>query len=488
MSQPNDFKNDGNDLYSSSDMLRKSRMRDYDDESFADEEVSAGFEGESADNGVSEGIRAMGERFPVERDERSVSDDAVDYRFPKHKKKRGTSHSGYIMSSELDPEADPELEKEGIGDFVLSDRSHSRHHHSSHHHSSHHHSSGHHKSRRKKKMKTWKKVLLIIGIVLLSLILIAVGTGAFLIYQGQRAMLDNPVDVRLPDDIEAKVDDTGDYITYKGKKYEYNKNITNMLFMGVDKNSMDERYEGGGNGQADVIAIAAFDTKTDKCTVVNLPRDTMTDVPVYSEGIYAGMQRQQICLAYAYGDTNEQSCQNTMTSVARIFYNLPISTYFALDLDGVVSLNDAVGGVDVVSPETIAEFVEGESYHLEGIEAEHFVRKRSMEQVDANLKRNKRQQIYATEFVKKVVAATKKDITVPVSLFNASSPYSCTDLDPSRISYLAKEIVTGNGLKLEIKNVDGKMTYNEKEQHAEFNIDEQKFFEQFLEVFYVEKK
>ena len=152
MSQPNDFKNDGNDLYSSSDMLRKSRMRDYDDESFADEEVSAGFEGESADNGVSEGIRAMGERFPVERDERSVSDDAVDYRFPKHKKKRGTSHSGYIMSSELDPEADPELEKEGIGDYVLSDRSHSRHHHSSHHHSSHHHSSGHHKSRRKKKM------------------------------------------------------------------------------------------------------------------------------------------------------------------------------------------------------------------------------------------------------------------------------------------------------------------------------------------------
>ena len=96
------------------------------------------------------------------------------------------------------------------------------------------------------------------------------------------------------------------------------------------------------------------------------------------------MEKQQICLAYAYGDGKEKSCENVLASVRRLFYNVPINTYFALDLDGISELNDAVDGVDVTSPETIATFEEGKDYHLVGMEAESFVRTRRMDRLDAN--------------------------------------------------------------------------------------------------------
>ena len=129
-------------------------------------------------------------------------------------------------------------------------------------------------------------------------------------------------------------------------------------------------------GQADAIVMMAMDFDKNKTSMIAIPRDTITDVAVYSVGgSYAGMRKQQLCLAYAYGDGKESSCENMVASVRRIFYNIPISTYFALDLDGISELNDAVGGVDVISPETIEQFVEGEEYHLVGDEAETFVRR-----------------------------------------------------------------------------------------------------------------
>lgn len=77
-----------------------------------------------------------------------------------------------------------------------------------------------------------------------------------------------------------------------------------------------------------------------------------------------GTEKQQICLSYSYGDGKESSCENTVNSVQRLFYNIPINTYFSLDLDGISALNDSVGGVDVVSPETIGEFVEEKAITL----------------------------------------------------------------------------------------------------------------------------
>ena len=341
-----------------------------------------------------------------------------------------------------------------------------------------------HKSQRKKRKKTWKKVLLARACTFMALVLLTVGTALFLIFKGKSDLLTDDIQISSPDGINATVQEGGQYIVYNGVTYKYNENVTTLLFMGTDKRDLNDQNEQGTGGQADVIVMMALDLKNRKLTMVNVPRDTMTDVAIYSaSGYYTGMKKQQICLSYAYGDGKKTSCNNTMASLRRIFYNIPVSTYYSLDLDGIAAMNDAVGGVDVVSPETINKFKEGQQYHLQGGDAESFVRDRVHDRADANMLRMQRQQVYARSFMNTVMSGVRKDPSVAVDLFNESAPYSCTNLNAAKVMYLAQDIVLHGSLSAEIVTVPGKTTLNANEQ-AEFNISEKEFYEQFLSVYY----
>ncbi len=495
-----------------------------------------------ADEDVTE-LHLTGERTPVEEDEIKIQDDYNDYLIPdlSERKSSGSHSSGHRSSghrssrhrssvhhssghhSHKEKMPEPKLEISEVqtapvkppaskGEqtsldvndeylVVKSNRSSGSGHHHHHHHSSgsgksgesgksskssKSSSSGHsHRKRKKKKMKTWKKVVLIIVSVLLAIV-IALGT-TFLILRaiGHGELFGDDVDVSLPDNVNAQVDNDSDYIYYKGHTYKYNRDITNLLFMGVDKRSLDGTNEQGTGGQSDVVVMMALDMKNNKLSMVAVPRDTMTEVALYTpSGSYTGMKTAQVCTAYAYGDGKETSCDNTVASVRRIFYNVPVKTYFSLDLDGISAVNDSVGGVDVVSPETISEFNEGESYHLVGMAAEHFVRARDQVKIDASLLRLERQKVYAKSFMNTMMKSIKSDVTSAVRVFNESSPYSCTNLNASRVSYLATELAFGGSMDTELITVQGKMTYNESTGLAEYNIDQEKFFEQFLSVYY----
>lgn len=411
----------------------------------------------SQSRSMDECIKADNERIPVKKDEKTINDEIGDYIFTRKRrvKKRTNKETDTIEYSEN-------------YDLVKSNRSNDRvkkHKHK-------------HKSR---KMKRWKKVILSIGCVFLSLILLAVGTVTYLFFKGSGELLEGNYTITAPQGVETQND--GEFVVYKGKTYQYNKNVTNILFMGVDKRELEETEVLGTGGQADVIVLIAVDTKTGKISMINISRDTMTDVTVYSaNGGYVGSETQQICLSYAYGDGKEKSCENTVNSVKRLFYNIPIKTYLALDLDGIAAVNDSVGGVDVTSPETIGDFVKDQNYHLEGQLAESFVRSRNHENADANNLRMQRQQVYVTQFMNKVISATKENITAPVDLFNASSPYTCTNLNPSRVLYLAESIVMSDGMSVEMSTVPGEAKMGK--EYAEFYVDESKFYEQFLNVFY----
>lgn len=224
--------------------------------------------------------------------------------------------------------------------------------------------------------------------------------------------------------------------------------------------------------------LVSIDTSNGKITLFNISRDSMVDVTMYSAGgAYAGTEKQQICLSYSYGDGKESSCENTVNSVQRLFYNIPINTYFSLDLDGISALNDSVGGVDVVSPETIGEFVEGESYHLVGQQAESFVRTRDTSKTDSNNMRMQRQKVYIQSFMNTVLQQTKEDLTTPIDLFNASAPYSCTNLNPSKVSYLAQQAVLGGMSGIDMVSVPGQVAMGSK--YAEFNVSEAEFYQLF---------
>lgn len=406
----------------------------------------------------SEGTRLAGERTSVKHDKKSVYDDYEDYVFAQPRKKKYTSESRDADSS--------------------------HHHSNSHHHSSSHHRRHHHK---KKRMKTWKKVLLIILCTLLALVIAVTATVFVLIQKGRGELFDVKLNLDLPDlsaiEAEVELEDGGRYIVYNGSKYRYNEDVTTMLFMGVDKRDIDDLTAEGMGGQSDVIVMMAIDTKNRNISMISLPRDTMADVAVYNtSGEYVGMREMQVCLAYAYGDGKDLSCEYMQAAVRRIFYNIPVQTYYALDLEGIAALNDSVGGVDVISPETIGDFVSGQLYHLVGRNAESFVRTRNQDIKEANLLRMERQKMYVKAFMSKVFAATKEDLTTPVTMFNESAPYSCTNLNASKVTYLAKELVLGGGMTTTMMTVPGDMTL--VDHYAQYHIDEEAFYEMFLSVYY----
>ena len=336
-----------------------------------------------------------------------------------------------------------------------------------------------------KHLKRWQKVIIIVLCVLIAIALAAIGTVAVLLNTGKSDMTTKIEDVSLkvPDNIENH--ENGEHITYKGDRYMYNENLASILFMGVDKRDFeteDDTY--GQNGDADALMLLVYDTKTSKSTLVSISRETIADVEAYStEGKYVGTKKEQICLAYSYGDGKEKSCENEVAAVRRLFYNVPINSYVALDLDGISYMNDAVGGVELTPIETFRNFTEGETVTLWGKDAESYVRYRDTTKLLSNNSRMKRQKQYLNAFFNQLVTSTKADVTTLLDLYNAASPYMMTNVGANKAAYLASEALQNNFNALNMQNVPGEVKMGEK--YAEYHIDEDAFFEMFLNIFYV---
>lgn len=344
----------------------------------------------------------------------------------------------------------------------------------------------------KKKMKTWKKVLISIGCVVLAIALFATGTLLYLRTTGKDQFTSSSYSISAPESSDIRVDDDGRTIKYNGRTYKYKKDNINMLFMGIDKHEGEAGVEESDNQfLADVIIVSTMDPKTKKITLVNVPRDLMTDVAAYSEtGGFSGMEKMQIALAYSFGSTDKQCCLNCLDAVRRVFYNIPINAFYSLEMGGISTINDSIGGVDVKSPEDVyytedaIKFKKGEKYHLTGEDARYFVQLRSHKNADANLKRNERQRIYLTEFMKKTISLSKSDLSTPINLYNTASDYSCTNMTINGVTYLATELLGRGNVKTETETlpVDVKQVKN----HAENYLREKEFYEQFLSIFYDE--
>lgn len=354
--------------------------------------------------------------------------------------------------------------------------------HKSHHRKGSHHSSHHHSSRRRKKMKTWKKVLLWIVSIILVLIIGTAATVFLMINIGKNALLGG--DINLIPPVGAEFSDNGMYITYDGVQYKFNENVTSILCMGIDRDSIDDTdAQEGSGGDADTIFVLTLDLESGETSIINISRDTMAEIGIYSdEGAYVGMEEKQICLAYAYGDGKETSCENQLTAVRQLLFNVPINSYLALDIDGISALNDTVGGVTVTSPETIGVFNAGETYTLHGDEAESFVRSRTHATIEGNSLRMQRQKIYLENFTQTVLSRTKSDISTPVTIFNEASPYLYTNINASKVAYLSVSALRGNFNGFEIKNVEGDL--KKGEVYAEFYPNEDKLFRLVLDTYY----
>lgn len=358
---------------------------------------------------------------------------------------------------------------------------------SSHHHHHHHrHSSS---SKKSEKMPVPARIAIAILSVLLAIVVAAI--LGFAVMRGW-----GHLDMMKKTSANGEALAYHETLEYKGHTYEYNDDILAMAFLGIDQRTLESSKNTDFVGASDADIVIAVNTKTGETKVIAIPRDTMVDVDIWStSGIFLRTQKTQLCLAYAYGDGKEKSCENAVTSISRVLYDVPIQKYYALDLDGVAPLNDAIGGVTVNSLYSLPQYniSYGDKVTLKGDVAEAYVRIRDMDNVNASLNRTERQVQYVNAFAEQALPAVVKDFSTVSKLYNTASKYSQTNITLNNATYIASLLLSKGVTDFKTYKLEGEMKGAEDPLlpdvvHAEFYPDEDKLMEIVLDVFYTQVK
>lgn len=196
-----------------------------------------------------------------------------------------------------------------------------------------------------------------------------------------------------------------------------NKDPFSVLLLGVDKRP-------GDPGRSDSIMVATINPATEDVRLLSIPRDTRVTLPSPRGGI------DKINASYAYG-----GIPLTVETVENLLH-IPIHYYAQINMQGLVVLVDALGGVTVDSP---LEFdvqdiddVEGEIHidkgiqKLDGNQALGYARMRH-DDPRGDWGRQERQREVVTEIIDETISV--KSLTNFSKIFKAVGPNVKTNFD-----------------------------------------------------------
>lgn len=285
-------------------------------------------------------------------------------------------------------------------------------------------------------------------------------------------------------------------VTYGGKTWRRNNYIKAILCMGVDrKGSLQEYTLSGDGGQADGVFLLAQDTARGKLKILMIPRDCMTPITITNvsrteaNGTILGQAVDHLTLAYSYGDGREQSCEYMKEAVTTLLCGLKMDAYLAADTDIIAALNDRVGGVDVMIPTVGMEkidpaFVFGQTVHLQGSQADAFVRYRDTAIDNSALFRMGQQQEYITGFFRAVQEKSRSDSRIVEDLFDMAQDNMVTSMAKDQYMKIALDGLQ-NGLTADdFRMVPGQGMATDT--YDEFYADQEALVPVILELFYRE--
>lgn len=280
------------------------------------------------------------------------------------------------------------------------------------------------------------------------------------------------------------------WVRYDGKIYAYNEDIMTILLLGIDKQGkVSAAKTATDGGQSDAIFLLVANPHTQEISLIGVNRDTIVDVLMVGIGEDGGdvISESQIAVQHGFGNGLNESCELTRDRVSELFYDLPINAYASFNMGGIADLNDALGGVEVTVLEDLTKcrssWTKGAQVTLEGKDAYYYVKWRDTSVWESARGRLERQKQYINAFLQKAIAATKADLTVPVTLYNSFKDYIVTDLTADEIAYLASEL-SGYTFEGEIYTLEG--TTEMKGEHEAFYPDEDALKELVIQVFYEE--
>ncbi len=274
-------------------------------------------------------------------------------------------------------------------------------------------------------------------------------------------------------------------ISYNGADYRYRSRLKNYLIMGIDNDGIaEEAADGLSGGQSDAMFLVSLDTAGKSVKVIAINRNTMVPVDIYDEnGEYLGRMDLQICLQHGYGDGMKLSCTRSVEAVERLFDNVPISGYIALNMGGIENLNDAIGGVTLTPEQDVVydglRINKGEEITLNGKQAYAFLRARDIDQFGSADMRLERHMQYITAFLKKLMNDTGKAAAV----YEAVSDYMVTSVDLVKLINSTKDMSFSDE---DMITVDGQTVLNG--EYEEFHTDPQALKDVIMTVFYEEVK
>lgn len=261
--------------------------------------------------------------------------------------------------------------------------------------------------RRRPKKKTKKKALVWTGGVM-AFLLVAVGTGGYLVYQHFNGNI-----TAVPDDGAG----TGGFSKDRA---------INVLVIGTDKRTGagNEGYgDAGSVGHADTTILLHVSKDRTNATALSIPRDLITDIPdcptTQSDGskkVIAGTPGKRFNESLGQYDRTPSCTMRTITGLTGV----KVDHFMVADFNAVKTLTAAVDGVDVClakdidDPDSHLKLPKGD-HTLQGEEALAFLRTRHSVGFGGDLSRIEIQQQFLGSLMRKL--KSNETLTSPTKMW-----------------------------------------------------------------------
>lgn len=279
-----------------------------------------------------------------------------------------------------------------------------------------------------RKWMFWKKRSGIQKTLIVLLVLVVVGAGAFLFRKPLAVMafdlfLSGQVEKQLEQSYAPIEEETEQQpvIVVKEKKME----PFSMLLLGVDQRANEP-------ARSDTMIYAVVRPEESKVLLVSIPRDTYTE-------IIGRDKEDKINHAYAFG--GEKMTKDTVEN----FLGSSVNYYAAINFEGLKQVVDALGGIELpITKDIVNKQKDHEKFTIkankplyEGQEALNYVRYRE----DSDFNRTKRHQIFLNAIVDRMLKLDQ--VSKIPSLMDLMGENFKTDMLPSDIIELSKKVLLG---------------------------------------------
>lgn len=219
-----------------------------------------------------------------------------------------------------------------------------------------------------------------------------------------------------------------------------NKEPFSVLLLGVDERPEDA-------GRSDSILVATVNPIDDSVKLVSIPRDTLVTIPGYG--------KDKVNAAFAYGGIN------LAVETVENYLNIPINFYTKINMEGMVDLVDAVGGINVDNKyafELDGVELDVGNFDLNGNQALQYARMRKQDPA-GDFGRQERQKEVISKIVKNALSINS--LTNFNKIFNAVGKNVETNFTGTELWELAKNYAsTANNItNLTLEGPDGFLYY-----------------------------